>query len=347
MARRKRLPQPSGGSKSLPAIFATTSTHIHTNRRTMKLTRTPLTLAAFAAATCIGAMSALALDLVYEDNFDGDTYAVNTGTGGGLEYQGGLYRDWAEDAGGIYFLSGGNGGTHSNLSTINNFDVSAGFRLEVTYTHTANLNNACRLVMGVMDAANPKAAGLLGENPASYYGIGFAHYSNNQLNGLTFANGTTTSEIDQSQSRTNGTHTLVLEMDDSSNWSYSIDGAIPTTGTIGGTGFDYTRDYCFVTKAQKTEARVSAVKLYATASAPDPKITSISVSGNTATLKMEGTDGTDYWCASSTDLTGFTTEESTSLGSPFQTSSGVATFTVDVTGDSELFLRVQDADPVP
>ncbi len=80
---------------------------------------------------------------------------------------------------------------------------------------------------------------------------------------------------------------------------------------------------------------------------PDPEITSISVSGNTATLEMEGTDGTDYWCASSTDLTGFTTEETTSLGSPFQTTAGVATFTVDVTGDRELFLRVQDTDPVP
>jgi hypothetical protein len=79
----------------------------------------------------------------------------------------------------------------------------------------------------------------------------------------------------------------------------------------------------------------------------EANVAKVSVSGNTATLKMEGTDGTDYWCASSTDLTGFTTEESTSLGSPFQTTAGVATFTVDVTGDSELFLRVQDADPVP
>ncbi|MCH7229099.1 hypothetical protein, partial [Haloferula sp. A504] len=91
-----------------------------------------------------------------------------------------------------------------------------------------------------------------------------------------------------------------------------------------------------------------------TPGAIDPKITSFSVSGNTATVTMTGDDSVDYWCASSTDLTGFTTEETaletgtaTPIPSPFNTSGGTLTFDVDVTGDSKLFLRVQDVDPTP
>ncbi len=86
----------------------------------------------------------------------------------------------------------------------------------------------------------------------------------------------------------------------------------------------------------------------------DPKITSFAVSGDTATVTMTGDDAVDYWCASSTDLTGFTTEETaletgtaTPIPSPFNTSGGTLTFDVDVTGDNSLFLRIQDTDPNP
>jgi hypothetical protein len=86
--------------------------------------------------------------------------------------------------------------------------------------------------------------------------------------------------------------------------------------------------------------------------APDPEITSIAVSGNTATVVMTGAPGTDYYCAGSADLTGWTTEivpTSPPGGSPFQTDvNGDLTFTIDASLlPSSYFLRVQDTDPSP
>ena len=82
----------------------------------------------------------------------------------------------------------------------------------------------------------------------------------------------------------------------------------------------------------------------------DPKITSITVSGTTATVVMTGTAGVDYYCAGSGDLTSWTTEVVPSdTGSPFQTDpGGDLTFTVDVSSfGPSYFLRVQDTDPAP
>jgi len=236
-----------------------------------------------AVAALFIAASANAQTIVYQDSFDDDGYGTNAGIGGGLQNTGGLYADWVETEAGITFSGGGNGGTHRNLATINSFDLTGGFELTVSYTVSFPNYDSTRFVMGVMDAAlippvqegpggtdinrittglGPKAEGLIDTGRIAYsYGIGFAPYTANQLNGLTFADGTTLTEIDQTQSRTTGAHTLVLGMDDASNWSYSIDGATPTTGTIAETGFDYTRNYCFVVKAQKMAVTVSAVTL--------------------------------------------------------------------------------------
>jgi hypothetical protein len=84
---------------------------------------------------------------------------------------------------------------------------------------------------------------------------------------------------------------------------------------------------------------------------PEPaaelKITSIALSGSTLTIEMEGLDGTDYWCASSTDLKNWTTAEETSLGSPFRTSGGTASFTIDTANRPSLFVRIQNFEPEP
>lgn len=77
------------------------------------------------------------------------------------------------------------------------------------------------------------------------------------------------------------------------------------------------------------------------------RITSISLNGEVLTIEMAGTDGTDYWCASSTDLQDFTTREETSMGSSFQTTGGTASFTINTGGRPFLFVRIQDFDPDP
>ncbi len=80
-------------------------------------------------------------------------------------------------------------------------------------------------------------------------------------------------------------------------------------------------------------------------------ISSITVSGTTATIVMKGAPGTDYYCAGSGDLTDWSTEvvPTDTSGSPFQTDgSGDLTFSVDISGfGTRYFLRVQDSDPSP
>lgn len=89
----------------------------------------------------------------------------------------------------------------------------------------------------------------------------------------------------------------------------------------------------------------------ASAPSPDPKITSFSVSGSTATVVMTGAPSTDYYCAGSAGLTGWTTEivPASPPGSPFQTdANGDFTFTIDTSLlPSAYFFRVQDTDPSP
>jgi hypothetical protein len=83
----------------------------------------------------------------------------------------------------------------------------------------------------------------------------------------------------------------------------------------------------------------------------DPRITSFSVSGSSATVVMTGEPGTDYYCAGSNDLTDWTTEivPTDTPGSPFQTdANGDLAFTVDTSLlPPPYFLRVQDTDPSP
>ena len=79
--------------------------------------------------------------VVYEDTFDNDGSAVNVGIGGG--FNGG-------SNGGLSFvdngdLSAGNatsGANRTNFSSINSFNLSSGFTLEVTYTQESNVEGA-------------------------------------------------------------------------------------------------------------------------------------------------------------------------------------------------------------
>ncbi len=102
------------------------------------------------------------------------------------------------------------------------------------------------------------------------------------------------------------------------------------------------------------QAVLSGVQYTVVPSGPpseEPKITSFSIAGTSATVVMMGAPGTDYYCAGSGDLTDWTTEvvPTDTPGSPFQTNaSGDLTFTVDISSfGSSYFFRVQDTDPNP
>ncbi|MFZ9938622.1 MAG: beta strand repeat-containing protein, partial [Luteolibacter sp.] len=238
--------------------------------------------ALLAAATILGTLNASADIILYEDNFDGDGIGANAGIGGGLKIAGGLYADWVESPSGITFGSGGNGGTNQSLASINSFDLSGGFTLTVTYNASVlSSGTSSSFLMGLLDAAlnrpysigggcvtatgvDPMAGGLLaavGANDPFAYGIGFVVQGQTTTQkGLVFANGTTTTSLSDAQSRTTGTHTFVMTMDGSGGWSYKVDAAAATTGTLGA-GFDLTRRFKFVVYGQKVGVTISSVKL--------------------------------------------------------------------------------------
>lgn len=85
--------------------------------------------------------------------------------------------------------------------------------------------------------------------------------------------------LSNAQTISTGTHTLLIEMDTESNWSYSIDGAPATTGTIAGDGFDLTRDYQFFAYVQDyryNKINISSVTL---TTIPEPATMSLLVLG--------------------------------------------------------------------
>ena len=185
--------------------------------------------------------------IVYQDNFDNDGLASNTGIGGGISVAYAYGSNWV-DNGVLDFAAGGSGAARSSIYSTNAFDLSAGFTLEMTYA-IANLAGASsnRVNIGVLDAANSSLRNFLGTN-ADYYGIGLNLTTTTGPQGFNFstdvASGASTlTNLSNAQTISTGTHTFVMTVDAASNWSYSIDGATPTAGTIGGAGFDFARDY--------------------------------------------------------------------------------------------------------
>ena len=116
--------------------------------------KTSLALASIAGLA-LAATSAPAA-VVYQDNFDGDGLATNTGVGGGLDNyarQGGSWFDDGAPDGLDTNLTGNN--DRGNATTQNAFNLDGGFELMVTYTiadtTTADANRA---QFGLLDAAD-------------------------------------------------------------------------------------------------------------------------------------------------------------------------------------------------
>ena len=275
-------------------------------------------IAALAAASCFGATHAAAdLTVIYQDNFDGDGLATNTGIGGGAGAVDTtpLNRgpgDWT-DNGNLTSTGGSWGGTSANAFSLNGFDLRNGFLLEVTYNV---VNSQTRLTIGILEQAgvtDPAAAGFATQAVVPYHGIVFnpvAYDSRNRFPtapGLQYSDGTSAPQ-QLSNAQTNGvtgTHTVVLEMDADSNWSYSVDGAIPTTGTIGGAGFDLTRPYSFLVRNQKSSIgnQILSVTLSTTITTVAPVITSIAPAGGDMwELTLRGAADTGYEFLAANDL---------------------------------------------
>lgn len=147
------------------------------------------------------------------------------------------------------------GNDRGNVYTTNSFSLTGGFKLEVNYAISDLSNiNANRVNIGLIDKDSIPTVQDSTTYVTTYlsanqdrYGIGLNMTTDYGPQGLNFANdegaGTLTS-LSNAQTLTIGTHTWVLEMGTAGDWSYSIDGATATSGTIAG-GFDLSREYHF------------------------------------------------------------------------------------------------------
>ena len=225
------------------------------------------------SATLVGlfAAPAIAATVVYQDNFDNDGLATNTGVGGGLTVAFARRGGWVEN--GVLEATGTVGSTNGSVHSTSGFDLANGFTLTVTYnTATVAAGEVNRVNIGLIDAAafgvTSSDAGST-RNPFSdnndKYGIGLNLTPDLGDQGLNFADDAGAGSVtflSNDQTIAAGTQTLVLTMDDSSNYSYSIDGATATTGSVPG-GFDYSRDFNFFASYQSFphEAEIREVTL--------------------------------------------------------------------------------------
>jgi hypothetical protein len=218
--------------------------------------------------------------VVYQDTFDNDTLAVNNGIGGGATVVfTGNTGNWQDDDDLFFYATdgSGSGAVRASVASDNAFSLSSGFTLEILYD-IARVDNAIanRPVFGLLDTV--AGANYVFQTNSDHYGIGISLTSEIGIQGLTFSTDSTSPQGDvltllsNDQTISDGAHKFVLEMDSASNWSYSIDDAVATTGTIGGAGFDFTRDYQFYAYDQRalSETRIQSVTITESSMTFDP-----------------------------------------------------------------------------
>jgi hypothetical protein len=202
-----------------------------------------------ASATTEGAP-----EMFYSDAFDDGDMAVNAGTGGGWSHDTRNLGTPVEQNGTMDTGRGTKHNNRGNTFSINRFDLSGGFRLTVSYS-TDDLTDG-RAEVGLIDAAFVDTAGYdghfgnwLSASTAGNYGIGMNLSPKDGNQGLNLNADFSVASL-SSIAFVAGAASFVLEVDADSNWSYSVNGGDAVTGTIGGDGFDFTREYMFGTYSQ-------------------------------------------------------------------------------------------------
>jgi hypothetical protein len=250
-----------------------------------------LTLAVAAMASIALTATSANAGIVYNDNFDNDGLATNTGTGGGLDSYDRQGGPWLDN--GVLDSNRTGNNDRGNVYTVNSFDLSGGFKLEVSYTfNSLTVGDANRANIGLIDiipAAQNNTTYVthyLGTNQ-DRYGIGMNLTAEDGPQGLILADDTgggSLTTLSNAQTINTGTHSFVLEVDSSSSWSYSIDSATATTGTIGGSGFDFARDYQFIAYMQDSHNRLKINSVTLT-QVPEPATMSLLALGGLGLLR--------------------------------------------------------------
>ncbi|CAA6691595.1 MULTISPECIES: PEP-CTERM sorting domain-containing protein [unclassified Lentimonas] len=230
------------------------------------------------SAGLVLAGAAQAQTIVYQDTFDSDTLAVNTGTGGGLTSHG--IRDTT-----YHFADDGNlqynpDATHYlNRAVAYNtgataFQSTGGFELAVDYLWTSNLG-ASHLGFGIVSTDTDMST-YAGENP--YAGVGtesLYSFGVNTLSGLSFTDGSTITALSTVAAET----TLITATSKSvvmsvvsdglggANWAWTLDSVDMGSGNIA--VFDFSKSFKFVAYGQDDQGDKSIQGVTLTA-VPEP-----------------------------------------------------------------------------
>jgi len=193
---------------------------------------------------------------VYQDDFDNDGLAANSGVGGGIEMGAfnskGIFSDNGNLTYSVPDLST-SGTRRRYANSIDSFFMPSGFTLDVTFSNSFLTGG--RFQFGLVDASQESSLNLftLAHSSSTIYGIGLTTVTTDGLQGLTFGNGTSPVSLSNAQSITTGNnHTFSLTVGSNDSYSYSVNGATPTTGEIiaGAGSFDLSRNYLFFVASQ-------------------------------------------------------------------------------------------------
>ncbi|MDF7809030.1 Ig-like domain-containing protein [Pontiellaceae bacterium B12219] len=186
----------------------------------------------------------------YSDTFDNDGLAINMGIGGGLLNKTWFGSSWQDD-GNLTAPTAPTAWFRSLVYSDSSFSVSDGFTLDVTYDISKiaiSGDERTTATFGlVSDEATVADMDFMFSREADIYGIGMSLAEGLTdgigVQGLHTDTGTLT-PLSNTQTVTTGTDkTFSLTVKPDGSWSYSIDGAVPTTGTS--LVFDLSKNYRF------------------------------------------------------------------------------------------------------
>lgn len=230
-------------------------------------------------------------EIVYQDSFDNDGIAANTGIGGGVA---------SGTSSGISFIDDGDlsGGTatagfaRTNFSSVNAFNLTGGFSLEVTYTQASNVagnssppfpSNHFSLGLATVSSTGTDDFFSTDSATPNFDGIGFSLGSraDNVTEGLLQANEDANytvldnfnNPVTQSETFGPGPITFTLTVDGDGNYSYSL-GNLTGSGT---TTLNLNQNFYFRGRTQGSDGNsVQSVTLTA-AEQPAPDTSPVDV----------------------------------------------------------------------
>lgn len=210
--------------------------------------------------------------VVFEDNFDNDGLATNAGVGGGfvMLQPSPTGNIDAEDDGDLTFDTATAGASRETVRSINAFQLTGGFTFEFSYTYTEVFPSSS-LQIGLLNTDSQVEPPFVGDSSAGVFGIGFAADDRASNDEIDFAgiqvieDGDSSTRAAQQTVDNDGTTDVVLSMGEDTFgnlvFSYSVNGAAPSSGLLFGSSFDLSDDFYIYIGTQGADVSVSDIKL--------------------------------------------------------------------------------------